>query len=1148
MLKKLLPIIILCCVSFLTFAQIEEGGIPKSLLSHITLSEEIPVIVMPTDEIDMPKLLAEDDEDLAANLPLRFAHRFYQNHNLENAGVWETLPNGDRVWRLTIWSPGAMSITLGYSDFYLPVGAKFYVYSAYDATKRIGAFTAKNNKDHHQFTTRPVHDDKITLEYYEPQNVQGQGAIEVAVIGHAYRDIDGRTMSEKSGPCQVSINCAEGLDWQDEKKGVARIVIDMAFLCSGTLIANTNQDGIPYFSTANHCIASTGHDALGNSLVPLWTFFWNYECMVGSCDNGEPGDDCAQDPEETTVGGNIVASSGGPGQAVNIATEFGDFALILLDESPVTAGYDVFFNGWDRSGPTETYEPSECIGIHHPAGDVKKISTDINGASVESTGQYWDLFWEPTANGHSVTEGGSSGSPLFDKMTGRVIGQLLGGGSVNCDDPANDRALYGGFFYTFTNEDNPAALAADGRKLEPWLDPNNSGVLFVEGHYPDGTIPPPPVPKVVFKTPTSDAAEMSDVTPIQGCTPYRDYSIDILLTRLPDEPVTLTVEADADNSSAEEGTDFTIMNNTVTLGQDAMQLGTVITVRVNDDAVVENLENILLTYTIDENYMGNAIPGTGNQEHNLMVVDNDLTPQDANTQVQTLFEDNFDDITTSWTTSNGLVHTWTVGDNTADTDAAGMTSNCAYVTFNGDYAYNNIGTTDELSILSEAIDATSLTDLNLSFDWATSGEVGFDFGELVFSTDGSTTEPFSPAVILVDNGLAVTENIQLPPALENTTFHIGFIWKNDETAGEPQPLAFDNVKVTGTSVSAADVAVTMGASVEAELAPMTTVHFYDDSGNIMMSIRNLDANHNFGCTTVDIDRVGTGHTDAWEDGKSILDKSFRVNVENNAINVPYEISLYYTDAEIQGWLGNPAGDDLSVLKMVKTSGAIADGTPSNYSTSTATATTYNSDHIYTATFDNGFSGFSLGNVSEPIVLAVELLDFAAQAQDKSIVLEWTSQSETDHKGFEIQRSTQANNKFEAIDWTDSKGTSAATYRFEDFSVQAGQVYYYRLKQVDFSEKATYSTIVSAEVVSMLTTQVMPNPVHHTLGLSLNPKQPIQGQVQLIDLMGRELWTATFEAEQTLNLRIPMVSFSDGIYFLRVMSNGEVLSTEKIIKE
>lgn len=50
-----------------------------------------------------------------------------------------------------------------------------------------------------------------------------------------------------------------------------------------------------------------------------------------------------------------------------------------------------------------------------------------------------------------------------------------------------------------------------------------------------------------------------------------------------------------------------------------------------------------------------------------------------------------------------------------------------------------------------------------------------------------------------------------------------------------------------------------------------------------------------------------------------------------------------TDAEIQDWLGSTAEDDISALKMVKTSGAIVDGIPSNYSISAATASSGNSD-------------------------------------------------------------------------------------------------------------------------------------------------------------------------------------------------------------
>ncbi len=92
-----------------------------------------------------------------------------------------------------------------------------------------------------------------------------------------------------------------------------------------------------------------------------------------------------------------------------------------------------------------------------------------------------------TANGHSVTEGGSSGSPLLNSNH-RVIGQLYGAGqncaNPNCSDPAKDIANYGKFSVSWTSNN-----AADNRRrLNYWLDPagtnpNTLDTFFMEFIY-----------------------------------------------------------------------------------------------------------------------------------------------------------------------------------------------------------------------------------------------------------------------------------------------------------------------------------------------------------------------------------------------------------------------------------------------------------------------------------------------------------------------------------------------------------------------------------------------------------------------------------------------------------------------------------------
>ena len=104
--KILLPFFILF-VSLSVSGQISQGGQPYSQTTA-TLSNNIPVYVAPA--IDLTPIRAEDViADQQKDIPWRFGIEIPINLSLNNNGLWENLPNGDRIWRLIIKIPGALS-------------------------------------------------------------------------------------------------------------------------------------------------------------------------------------------------------------------------------------------------------------------------------------------------------------------------------------------------------------------------------------------------------------------------------------------------------------------------------------------------------------------------------------------------------------------------------------------------------------------------------------------------------------------------------------------------------------------------------------------------------------------------------------------------------------------------------------------------------------------------------------------------------------------------------------------------------------------------------------------------------------------------------------------------------------------------------
>lgn len=384
------------------------------------------------------------------------------NFTLTNSGSWTLLPNGDKVWRMQITAPGAKGTSLYFNQFYMPTGARMHVYSA-DRKQMLGAFTSHNNHSSMIFSTIIVKGESCIVEYYEPVEATGQGIISINEVAYVYRGAD---LFEDAGseygtlrasdPCEVDVKCPEGTAWANQIRGVCRIEVKVGSTlgyCSGSAINNTALDCTPYVLTAQHC----GHGA-STADFNAWKFRFNYQ--KSACGSGTS-------VTNSMTGAALIANSNDGGTNLNK----GDFILCRTNTN-FPSGYNVYLNGWDANN---TASPSG-VGIHHPAGDVKKIST--YSSSLISTGwsapnTHWQVTWVATATNHGVTEGGSSGSPIFNSAK-LICGQLSGGSSFCTSPTAPD--LYGKTSFCWTSSGTTS-----NRQLKPWLDPTSSGVLTLTG-------------------------------------------------------------------------------------------------------------------------------------------------------------------------------------------------------------------------------------------------------------------------------------------------------------------------------------------------------------------------------------------------------------------------------------------------------------------------------------------------------------------------------------------------------------------------------------------------------------------------------------------------------------------------------------------
>ncbi len=330
-----------------------------------------------------------------------------------------------------------------------------------DRSSMIGGFSSQNNMDGGTYATQLVFGEACTIEYYEPANVRGEGSILISYLGHAYRNVYPPNAVDNlrggSDPCEVDINCSEGNSWQDEKHGVLGMSIATNFgssWCTASLVNNTSLDCKNYILTAMHCTESSNANNFGQ-----YVFYFNYEisgCGSGSTTTNQSVTGCILRADSDDNGG-------GSGS---------DFSL-LEHMGTIPSAYTPYYSGWNAQNSGST----SGVGIHHPSGDRKKISTytsQLTTAGWGTSNTHWRVYWSGTANGHGVTEGGSSGSPLFDNQ-GRIVGTLTGGGSYCSQVPNPSPDAYGKMSYHW--QSNP------GDDLKDWLDPGNTGQLTLTGTY-----------------------------------------------------------------------------------------------------------------------------------------------------------------------------------------------------------------------------------------------------------------------------------------------------------------------------------------------------------------------------------------------------------------------------------------------------------------------------------------------------------------------------------------------------------------------------------------------------------------------------------------------------------------------------------------
>jgi len=449
--------------------KVADNGLESSLSQQSIPSKKSLINLEPPSEEYINSEISSNQK----GRPLRFGYPNFVELTPNNSGVLTVLDDGRLYWKLKIRSVGAYSLNVIFDRFHLQQGDSLFIYDA-SGSYVIGALTSQNNKGWGGLATAPIPGDELVVEWIGQTLGEGATQIKIGAVNHDFLNIFSVLESKvgefgDSGSCHTDFSCIEDDTWMLNGRSVCQIIVDGTEYCSGTLLNNTNNDGMPYVLTAGHC--------LGTNLSPSSVvFIFNYE--VPQCQN--------------FVDGSKIQSISGA--ELRAFADQMDFALLEMSVVPPDY-FRAYYSGWSL-----TSAPSSIVHtIHHPYGDVKKVAVSSEEPvedTFSATSRFGNVFlddshWKVSKWAEGTTEPGSSGAGLFTD-DGSFIG-LLSGGSATCSNPVNDYFIRLNKIWDY--------LPEDSARVDLWLNPTGEAVISLPGydptagkllrvsHFPDNGIP-----------------------------------------------------------------------------------------------------------------------------------------------------------------------------------------------------------------------------------------------------------------------------------------------------------------------------------------------------------------------------------------------------------------------------------------------------------------------------------------------------------------------------------------------------------------------------------------------------------------------------------------------------------------------------------
>jgi hypothetical protein len=185
------------------------------------------------------------------------------------------------------------------------------------------------------------------------------------------------------------------------------------------------------------------------------------------------------------------------------------------------------------------------------------------------------------------------------------------------------------------------------------------------------------------------------------------------------------------------------------------------------------------------------------------------------------------------------------------------------------------------------------------------------------------------------------------------------------------------------------------------------------------------------------------------------------------------------------------------------------------------------------------------------VIPVELSAFTASVNQNNVSLNWSTASETNNLGFNIEKSSAGLTNWKNIGFVSGKGTTSEqqNYSYEDANLLNGK-YFYRLKQIDLDGKYEYSNVIEVNISSNLhfaIEQNYPNPFNPSTSISYSIPNGEFVSIKVFSILGEEVATllnGDVEAGKH-TLTFDASKLSSGMYLYKITA-GSFTQVKKML--